>query len=108
VAAIRGFCHEFSKQHEVNIEFTDRDVPADLPREVSLCLFRVLQEALQNAVRHSGARRFGVELRGTPDALNLIIRDGGVGFDREAALRSPGLGLKYAGAHKTGARRAVH
>src|ERR1700758_1449571 len=33
VAAIRGFCHEFSKQHEVSIEFTDRDVPADLPRE---------------------------------------------------------------------------
>ena len=54
VAAIRGFCHEFSKQHEVSIQFTDRDVPADLPREVSLCLFRVTQEALHNAVKYSG------------------------------------------------------
>ena len=37
--------HEFSKQHEVSLEFTDRDVPTGLPREISLCLFRVVQEA---------------------------------------------------------------
>ena len=39
VAAIRGFCQEFSKQHEVSIEFTDSDVPAEVPKDVSLCLF---------------------------------------------------------------------
>jgi hypothetical protein len=53
-AAIRGFCHEFSKQHDVSIEFTDGDVPAELPRDVSLCLFHVAQEALHNAVKYSG------------------------------------------------------
>jgi signal transduction histidine kinase len=93
VAAIRGSCRELAQRQKAEIHFQHESVPQAVPNEISLCLFRVLQEALQNAVRHSGVRRFGVELRGTPDALNLIIRDGGVGFDREAALRSPGLGL---------------
>jgi PAS domain S-box-containing protein len=93
VAAIRGSCRELAQRQKAEIHFQHEGVPQAVPKEISLCLFRVLQEALQNAVKHSGVRLFGVELRGTPDALNLIIRDGGVGFDREAALRSPGLGL---------------
>jgi signal transduction histidine kinase len=43
VTAIRGFCGELSKQHKVNIEFSERDVPIDLPKDTSLCLFRVAQ-----------------------------------------------------------------
>jgi PAS domain S-box-containing protein len=62
VAAIRGFCREFSKQHEVSIEFTDRDVPGELSKDISLSLFRVAQEALQNAVKYSGVRKFTVEV----------------------------------------------
>ena len=93
VAAIRGSCRELAERQKAEIHFQHEGVPQAVPSEISLCLFRVLQEALQNAVKHSGVRQFGVELRGTPDSLNLIIRDGGVGFDREAALRSPGLGL---------------
>ena len=93
VAAIRGFCHEFSKQHEVNIEFTDRDVPADLPRELSLCLFRVTQEALSNAMKYSGIDRFALELCGTEDAVELVVSDAGVGFDVEEAKKTGGLGL---------------
>jgi len=46
-SAIRGFCREFSRQHEVNIEFTENNVPRELPKDISLCLFRVTQEALQ-------------------------------------------------------------
>ena len=45
-AAIRGFCTELSKQHELDIEFSERNVPTHLPKDVSLCLFRVAQEAL--------------------------------------------------------------
>jgi signal transduction histidine kinase len=60
---------------------------------VSLCLFRVLQEALHNAVRHSRVRHFNVHLRGTEDAVHLTIRDEGVGFDVDAASRGLGLGL---------------
>jgi signal transduction histidine kinase len=61
--------------------------------ETALCLFRVLQEALQNAVKHSGERRFTVELRGAPDEIRLTVSDTGVGFDLKAAMSDRGLGL---------------
>ena len=93
VAAVRGFCHEFSKQHEVSIDFTDRDVPADLPRDISLCLFRVAQEALHNAVKYSGVSHYALELTATPEEIELVVSDSGEGFDVEDVKRNRGLGL---------------
>ena len=93
VAAIRGFCHELSKQHEAGIQFTDRDVPEDMPREISVCLFRVAQEALHNAVKYSGVSQYAVELTATADEVQLVVSDSGRGFDVEAARRNRGLGL---------------
>ena len=93
VAAIRGFCLEFSKQHKVSIEFTDRDVPRDLPRDLSLCLFRVTQEALHNAVKYSGVSRYAVDLSATVDGIQLVVTDSGAGFDVDAAKKKHGLGL---------------
>lgn len=93
VAAIRGFCREFAKQHEVSVEFTERNVPKSLPRDVSLCLFRVAQESLHNAMKYSGTSRFVVELTGLIDVLQLEVRDSGVGFDVEATGMNRGLGL---------------
>jgi signal transduction histidine kinase len=60
---------------------------------VSLALFRVLQEALQNAVKHSRVQDFKVELRSTPDEIHLTVIDPGTGFDQTEALGSRGLGL---------------
>jgi PAS domain S-box-containing protein len=93
VAAIRGFCHEFSKQYEVSIQFTDRDVPGDPPREISLCLFRVAQEALHNAVKYSGVSEYLVELTATEEQIQLVVSDSGRGFDVEAGKQNRGLGL---------------
>ena len=93
VAAMRGFCAELALQHQVEINFRHRDVPPNLPTDVSLCLFRVMQEGLHNAIKHSGVRRFGVEVYGTADTVELILHDDGVGFDPEAVATSPGLGL---------------
>ena len=93
VAAIRGFCDEFSRQHEISIEFSERNVPTDLPKDVSLCLFRVAQEALHNAVKHSGVSQFAVELLGTDDAVELVVSDAGTGFDVETVKKKLGLGL---------------
>ena len=93
VAAMRGFCGELSAQKNVAIDFRHDNVPRSVPPDVSLCLFRVLQEALQNALRHSCVRQFDVQLRGTGDAVHLTVRDEGVGFDVDAASRGPGLGL---------------
>src|SRR5271155_2673018 len=62
-AAIRSFCREFSQQHSVSVHFSDENVPSFLPRDISLSLFRVTQEALQNALKHSGIGQFSVVLR---------------------------------------------
>jgi signal transduction histidine kinase len=93
-AAIKGFCNEFAKQHEVDIEFIDENVPNRLSNDISLCLFRVAQEALHNAVKYSGVSQFSVEVRGTGDEIRLVVRDGGAGFDAQEAKKNRGLGLQ--------------
>jgi signal transduction histidine kinase len=93
VKAMRGLCAERSKQHSVEISFAHKDIPETVPEEVSLCLFRVLQEALHNAVRHSEVRNFDVMLSGTSGALDLVVSDSGRGFDLGVAMNGRGLGL---------------
>jgi PAS domain S-box-containing protein len=93
VAALKGFCEEISKKHEVRVGFTARDVPQHLSRDISLGLFRVTQEALHNAVKYSGTSRFAVELTGSAGDVHLEVRDWGSGFDVDEAKRSRGLGL---------------
>ncbi|MGA8490665.1 MAG: MASE1 domain-containing protein [Terriglobales bacterium] len=91
--AMRGFCREFGEQQKVEVDFKTQDLANNLSPDISLCLFRVLQEALHNSAKHSGARHFEVRLWGTPDEIRLTVSDSGVGFDREAARRGSGLGL---------------
>jgi PAS domain S-box-containing protein len=93
VSAAQSFCRELSEQRKVRIVFKHSDIPAAVQKEISLCLFRVLQEALQNAVKHSGAQDFAVELYGTLDGLSLIVTDSGIGFDWQDAMNGRGLGL---------------
>jgi PAS domain S-box-containing protein len=93
VAAMRGHCQELGEQTKVKVDFKSQDLPSPLPPDISLCLFRVMQEALRNAVKHSGARHIEVGLWGTPDEVHLSISDRGVGFESEAAKRGRGLGL---------------
>lgn len=91
--AIRGYCRELSEQQKVEIDFTHYDIPSALPKEISLCLFRVLQEGLQNAIKHSGVKQFDVELRYASGAIDLTVRDSGAGFDVLQVMHSHGLGL---------------
>ena len=93
VAAAKGFCRELSEQHQVEIDFRDMAMPRSVPKEVSLCLFRVLQEALQNAMKYSGVRHIKVELRGTEGEIQLTVSDLGIGFDPQDAIHRRGLGL---------------
>jgi PAS domain S-box-containing protein len=91
-AAAETFCKEVSSRGVV-VEFTSDNVPTTLRPDIAINLFRVLQEALSNAVKHSGGSRCDVSLRGTNDQLELAVRDEGRGFDTDAALATPGLGL---------------
>jgi PAS domain S-box-containing protein len=92
-AALRSLCREFAEHHEVKINFTAKNVPSPLSKEITICLFRIVQEALRNGVKHSGEGNFQVQLSGTADAVQLSVRDAGVGFEPEAAMSRGGLGL---------------
>jgi PAS domain S-box-containing protein len=92
-AAASSYCKELSEQQKVEIDFSHAGIPRHVPKEISLCLFRVLQEALQNAVKHSGVRHFKVEVHGTSEDIRLSVIDSGSGFDPAVAAAGQGLGL---------------
>lgn len=91
--AIKGFCDELSRQSDLQIRFSARDVPKQLPNDISLCLFRVAQEALHNAVKYSGVSELTVEMIGTTDLIQLMVADKGAGFNPEDLKPDRGLGL---------------
>lgn len=93
VAAVKSFCREFSEQSGALTEFSYADIPDSLSREVSLSLFRVVQEALHNASKYSGVKHFEVNLCGTSGGIELEISDRGLGFDVGSAKSTEGLGL---------------
>ncbi len=91
--AAEVLCKDLRKQQQAEIGFSCAGIRADVPKDISLCLFRVLQEALQNAIKHSGARRFGVELMGDSTGIRLVVTDDGAGFDQQRMDKRNGLGL---------------
>lgn len=92
-AAMRHFCSEFSAQQKCMVDFESQDLPKELPPEISLCLFRILQEGVHNAAKHSGVRRFEVRLHGSNGHVHLSVRDHGKGFDVADARGGRGIGL---------------
>jgi signal transduction histidine kinase len=93
MAAARNFCNDLSEQQKVEIDFSHTNIPDRVPKEISLCMFRVIQEALQNAVKHIGVQQFAVNLQGTDGEIRLTVSDPGVGFDSHEAMDRHGLEL---------------
>ena len=89
---MKGWCKEFGARRGMEINFNSNELPRLSP-DISLCLFRVVQEALQNAAKHSGAKGIEVQLTETAGEIRLVVGDTGKGFDIEAARRNGGLGL---------------
>ena len=93
-ASLETHCREFTDQNGIEVSFTARDVPDDIPRPVALALYRIVQESLRNVARHSGATTASVVLAGEDGRrLSLFIIDNGKGFDVGLAKITPGLGL---------------
>ena len=92
VSAIRAMCREAGRG-DLTVNFSDKEVPRQLPDDVSLTLYRVMQEGLQNVRKHSGARSVDAELRRTSSELLLRLRDQGKGFDPKSINAGYGLGL---------------
>jgi PAS domain S-box-containing protein len=92
VVGMKGWLREVSRRHKVEIDFQS-ELEGAVPPEIGIPLFRVLQEAVNNAIKHSGEKSVEVRLWETVGKLHLVVRDSGTGFDVEAALRGKGLGL---------------
>jgi len=92
VGGIKSWCKEFAERQGMEIDFKS-NVHNVLPFEVGVCLFRILQEALHNAVKHSGVKYMEVQLVEQSNKVHLTISDSGRGFDVEAAMKGKGLGL---------------
>jgi len=92
-AAASGFCRELSERQNVTVNLRCESIPEDLSSDIGLCLFRVLQESLHNALKYSGVNEFEVSLNGVSKAIELRVHDSGAGFDAKRIGNGHGLGL---------------
>ena len=92
VSGMRSWCKEFGERQNMVVDFKS-DVSSVVPFDIGISLFRVLQEALHNASKHSAVKRMEVELREAADEIHLVVSDRGKGFDVEGAILGRGLGL---------------
>ena len=94
-AAVKTLCDELSlmQNGKPRVHFHQTGLPADLPHDVTLCIFRIAQEGLRNCVKHSGAELVQVLLTKTDHSLRLSVSDNGCGFDTRSELKERGLGF---------------
>lgn len=98
IAAVEWYCREFEKIHnDIHVEICINIVEKQVPQHLKIVIFRIFQEAMQNAFKHSNAKRVRVILRGLKKKIELSIQDNGKGFDPKMATSpdSPhkGVGL---------------
>jgi signal transduction histidine kinase/ABC-type uncharacterized transport system substrate-binding protein len=110
VLGLKALCQEFGSRQGVKIVFSSEDIPRALPPNVALCLFRIVQEGLQNLRKYSGASQGQVNLRKEGDRLILSVSDNGHGFDAKEMRNSGGLGIPSMGerARLVGGQFEIH
>jgi signal transduction histidine kinase len=94
VPGITALCKEFAVQQSIEIDFRTEDIPRSVDPDVALCLFRIVQEALRNLKKHSGATEAQVRLRRIGDKLWLSVSDEGIGFDVRNLKEKEGMGIR--------------
>ena len=93
VPSLASLSNDFSRDSRVEVAFEHADVPDDIANDRALSLFRIVQEALRNVAKHSGATRVAIDLKGTSDVIALSVFDNGKGFNPEDGT-SHGIGLR--------------
>ena len=91
--AVESQCIRFSKQEGIEVTFTAENIPQTISRDVSLSIYRIIQEGLNNIAKHACARQAEVVLQRTDGRLSLSIQDDGIGFDAAEVRQKAGLGL---------------
>jgi signal transduction histidine kinase len=92
VPAVRALCHDM-EHYGLRIDVSRTDWPDELPAAVALSLYRVTQEALHNAAKHSGADAVRIAFEGGADTLMLTVSDAGVGFEAQRMDSLSGFGM---------------
>jgi PAS domain S-box-containing protein len=93
VEALQSECASFSRREGIAVVYRPEEVPAILPKDAALCVYRIAQEALRNLAKHAAVSEAWVSLLTTGSELLLRVQDKGVGFDPAAMRSEPGLGL---------------
>jgi PAS domain S-box-containing protein len=92
--AIEEHIHKVGQNNGLRIVFKVHDAPDTIPHEISMCLFRILQESLHNIVKHANATEVLIRLSGTTKGIGLSVMDNGTGFDpADKTGHHRGLGL---------------
>ena len=91
--ALKTECFELSARSGIPIDYVGPTDFEEIPKEMALCLYRIAQEALWNAVKYSSSDRIHVQLTSDSEFVYLEIKDNGVGFDPNAKSPEKGLGL---------------
>jgi PAS domain S-box-containing protein len=91
--ALKAECERFARQESIPTDVHLHDLPAVVPKETALCLFRVSQEALRNVARHARARTVDISVTSVGGSLQLAVLDDGVGFDPALQNEHPSLGM---------------
>jgi signal transduction histidine kinase len=91
VAAVSDYTKIFGQKNDLDIDIQTYDVPL-LSDRTSLAIYRIVQEALHNTLKHAAAKNVLIQLNGSPQKISLTIEDDGIGFDKNKIIK--GLGLK--------------
>lgn len=93
VQTLESLFVELRQRHGLKIKFVSGRLPSDMSQDISLCLYRIVQECLNNIIKHSGAKRCEVDLLRSRGEIRLRVSDSGMGFDIESPSTKKGLGL---------------
>ena len=93
VGAVKSECSNFTRREGIAVDYRTKNVPPEIPPDVAICIFRIVQEGLRNVAKHADTKKVAVSLSGKNDLICLRIEDKGIGFHHKEAEEKPGLGL---------------
>jgi PAS domain S-box-containing protein len=93
VDAVRSEISSISTREGLRIEFDAQDIPKTLSRDVTLAVYRILQESLRNCAKHAQATQVKVSLDAETETLRLCVSDNGIGFNPSSSEGHLGIGL---------------
>lgn len=92
-AALKGLCEQLNANGKPRVYLHQQGFDKTLPKDITLCIFRIAQEALRNAVKHSRADQVRVIVKQSGDVIHLSVEDNGCGFDPHSSAVAGGLGF---------------